>query len=77
MDWRERGEGACTQHDPELWFAPGGSLDAAIARRICLEDCLVRETCLAYALERRERHGIWGGLTERERRRLAREQRRG
>lgn len=76
-DWRARGEGACTEHDPDLWFAAERSHDAEIATTICYRDCPVRETCLAHALEHDERHGIWGGLSERERRRVARGQGRG
>lgn len=72
MDWRERGEGACVAHDPDLWFAAADSHDAAIAIAICREECAVLELCLAHALERPERYGIWGGLTEAERARLRR-----
>lgn len=72
MDWRERGEGACTGYDPNLWFAAERSHDAEIAVTICYRECPVRETCLAHALERDERHGIWGGLTECERATLRR-----
>ena len=73
MDWRERGDGACTEHDPDLWFAAADSHDAAIATAICRDECQVRETCLAHALERPERYGIWGGLVEAERERLRRQ----
>lgn len=72
MDWRERGDGACVAHDPDLWFATERSHDAAIAAQICREECAVLELCLTHALERPERHGIWGGLHERERARLRR-----
>lgn len=71
MDWRERGDGACTEHDPDLWFADERSHDAEIALTICA-GCPVRETCLTHALGRPERYGIWGGLTGRERERLRR-----
>lgn len=59
-----------TQVDPEL-FHPlkGGS--TADAKRIC-KRCDVREQCLQFALENHERWGIWGGLSERQRRRLGR-----
>ncbi|AZZ38658.1 WhiB family transcriptional regulator [Acidipropionibacterium jensenii] len=43
-----------------------------IARRICA-DCRVRARCLAEALDNRIEWGVWGGMTERERRRLLRE----
>lgn len=72
MDWRARGDGACTEHDPDLWFATERSYDAEIAAAICVDECTVRETCLAHALERNERHGIWGGLNAQERQRLKR-----
>jgi WhiB family transcriptional regulator, redox-sensing transcriptional regulator len=60
----------CRETDPEAFFPEkGGSTKEA--KRIC-GLCGVREPCLAYALERGERFGIWGGLSERERRRLLR-----
>jgi WhiB family transcriptional regulator, redox-sensing transcriptional regulator len=58
----------CAQVDPDLWFPDKGQ-PSAPAKRLCLE-CPVREVCLRYALEHDERFGIWGGLSERERRRL-------
>lgn len=68
QDWREYA--ACAQADPEAWFPEkGGSVREA--KRVC-RGCFVREDCLAYALERDERFGVWGGLSERERRRLRR-----
>ena len=45
----------------------GGSVRPA--KRVCMA-CEVREACLEYALERDERSGVWGGMSERERRRL-------
>lgn len=60
----------CAQTDPEAFFPEkGGSVRAAKAT--CLA-CPVRAECLDYALERGERDGVWGGLTELERRRLRR-----
>jgi WhiB family redox-sensing transcriptional regulator len=44
------------------------------AKSICRE-CPVREPCLEYALANRERDGVWGGATERERRRMIRQRR--
>ncbi|GAB2722361.1 WhiB family transcriptional regulator [Kitasatospora kifunensis] len=65
---------ACRGADPELFFC--SSEDAAErqfaerrAKQICA-GCPVRDACLAGALERRERFGIWAGLTTQERRRL-------
>jgi WhiB family redox-sensing transcriptional regulator len=49
--------------------------EANEAKAIC-GSCTVRETCLEFALVNRERDGVWGGATERERRRLLRQRRR-
>lgn len=65
-DWRE--EALCAQTDPEAFFPEKGG-STREAKRICA-DCPVRSQCLAYALDHDERHGIWGGFSERERRRL-------
>lgn len=47
---------------------------AADAKAVCA-GCVVRDECLRHALEHGERFGVWGGLTERERRKLARQRR--
>ena len=60
----------CQQVDPEKWFPVRGA-SVTDAKRIC-RDCPVRTQCLQYALDNDERFGIWGGLSERERRRLKR-----
>lgn len=61
-------DAVCAQTDPEAWFPDkGGSTRAAKA--IC-RSCPVIAECLAYALRNDERYGIYGGLSERERRRL-------
>ena len=61
-------DGLCTQTDPELFFpVKGGSTREA--KKVCA-NCTVRAECLSYALENDERFGIWGGLSERERRKL-------
>lgn len=65
-DWTELA--LCSQIDPELFFPEKGG-SAREAKRICTR-CEVRAECLAYALAHAERFGIWGGLSERERRRL-------
>lgn len=68
-------DGLCAQADPEAWFPEkGGSTKAAKA--ICNGDdtrppCPVRDECLRFALANNERFGIWGGMSERERRALA------
>ena len=62
--------GLCAQVDPELFFPElGGSTREAKA--VCA-GCEVRAECLAHALAHHERHGVWGGLSERERRRMHR-----
>ncbi|UOQ56460.1 WhiB family transcriptional regulator [Leucobacter allii] len=61
----------CAQTDPEAFFPEKGG-STREAKRIC-ESCEVRSECLEYALENDERFGIWGGLSERERRKLRRE----
>jgi len=64
------GGALCAQTDPELFFPDmGGS--TRNAKRVCA-DCPVREACLADALARDERYGIWGGLSVKERRKLLR-----
>ena len=64
--WRELA--ACRGADLDLFF-PGRGESAGPARRICAA-CPVRQPCLDYAITNRIVHGIWGGLTERERRAL-------
>ena len=60
----------CAQTDPEAFFPEKGG-STRDAKRIC-EGCDVRAQCLDYALQNDERFGIWGGLSERERRKLRR-----
>lgn len=67
-DWRARS--ACLNADPEIFFPPplgAGRAQLALARALCGR-CEVREMCLAFALQTRQDHGIWGGTTEQERR---------
>lgn len=66
--WQERA--LCAQTDPEAFFPEKGG-STREAKRIC-QGCEVRDRCLEYALANDERFGIWGGLSERERRRLKR-----
>lgn len=62
----------CAQVDPELFFPEkGGSTKPA--KKICEQSCDMTAECLRYALESGERFGIWGGKSERERRKLNRE----
>ncbi len=58
----------CAQTDPEAFFPEKGG-STRDAKKVC-GACTVRAECLEYALESDERFGIWGGLSERERRRL-------
>lgn len=67
-EWQERA--LCAQTDPEAFFPEKGG-STREAKRIC-SGCDVRAECLDYALANDERFGIWGGLSERERRRLRR-----
>jgi len=60
----------CAQTDPEAFFPEKGG-STRDAKRICAS-CDVRSECLEYALSNDERFGIWGGLSERERRKLKR-----
>lgn len=64
--WQERA--LCAQTDPEAFFPEKGG-STREAKRVCLT-CDVRGECLDYALAHDERFGIWGGLSERERRKL-------
>src|SRR5690606_40588895 len=73
MDWRHRS--ACLDEDPELFFPIGNTGPAILqieeAKQVCRR-CDVREQCLAWALEAGQDHGVWGGLSEDERRALKR-----
>ena len=63
----------CAQVDPELHFPEKGG-STRDPKRVC-KACEVREPCLEYALDHDERFGVWGGLSERERRELKRQAR--
>ena len=64
--WQERA--LCAQTDPEAFFPEKGG-STREAKKVCLT-CDVRNECLESALMKDERFGIWGGLSERERRKL-------
>jgi WhiB family redox-sensing transcriptional regulator len=66
LEWRDRA--LCAQTDPESFFPEKGG-STREAKQVCM-GCEVRSPCLEYALEHQERFGIWGGLSERERRKL-------
>lgn len=65
---------ACRGLDPLVFF-PLTDEEADLAKAVC-RGCDVRELCLEHALGTREREGVWGGCTERERRRILRRRRR-
>jgi WhiB family redox-sensing transcriptional regulator len=60
----------CAQTDPEAFF-PGRGDSTMVAKSIC-QNCGVKDPCLEYALINDVRYGVWGGLSERQRRRLRR-----
>lgn len=76
-DWRHRA--ACLEEDPELFFPIGDSGPALVqieeAKAVC-RGCDVVETCLRWALDTGQDAGVWGGLSEAERRALKRRERR-
>ena len=72
MSWRDRG--ACRGLDPEIFY-PETDEEADVAKAVCAE-CHVQAACLEHALPYREKEGVWGGATERERRRIIRQRRR-
>ncbi|MBX3068733.1 MAG: WhiB family transcriptional regulator [Cryobacterium sp.] len=68
LSWQA--DALCAQTDPEAFFPEKGG-STREAKNICAS-CEVRAQCLEYALKNDERFGIWGGLSERERRKLRR-----
>jgi WhiB family transcriptional regulator, redox-sensing transcriptional regulator len=68
LAWMESAR--CLEADPDAFFPEKGG-STREAKRICAQ-CGVREECLEYALQNDERFGIWGGMSERERRKLKR-----
>jgi len=68
LSWQT--DALCAQTDPEAFFPEKGG-STRDAKRICTT-CDVKSQCLEYALQNDERFGIWGGLSERERRKLKR-----
>lgn len=65
-DWHANG--LCSQTDPEAFFPEKGG-STREAKKVC-KGCDVRPECLEEAMQSEDRFGIWGGLSERERRRL-------
>lgn len=70
-EWMMRGN--CQEHPPSVFF-PSDGVGVEVARQICAT-CPVKSPCLEYALRNRIDHGVWGGASERERRRILRQRR--
>jgi WhiB family transcriptional regulator, redox-sensing transcriptional regulator len=66
LEWQDKA--LCAEVDPEIFFPEKGG-STRNPKRVCAM-CEVRAQCLDYALEHGEAFGIWGGMSERERRRL-------
>jgi WhiB family transcriptional regulator, redox-sensing transcriptional regulator len=73
IDWMA--EGKCREVSPDTFF-PTNGVGVMRAQRICAT-CPVAEECLEHALANHIDHGVWGGKSERERRRILRTRRRG
>jgi len=73
MDTSWMARGKCKDQPPDLFF-PSDGVGVEVARRICA-DCPVKSPCLEYAMANHIDHGVWGGTSERERRRIARRRR--
>lgn len=71
LDLTWQGRANCIGVDPDIFFPERGA-STKEAKSICAA-CIVRTDCLEYALENSEKFGIWGGTSERERRRLRRQ----
>jgi WhiB family redox-sensing transcriptional regulator len=73
MDWRHHA--LCRDEDPELFFPIGNTGPALLqideAKQVC-QRCAVMDSCLVWALESGQDSGVWGGLSEDERRALKR-----
>lgn len=70
-EWMQKG--SCAHQSPTTFF-PSDGVGVEVARRVCAT-CPVKEPCLEYALTHRIEHGVWGGCSERERRRILRRRR--
>jgi len=73
LTWRDRGR--CKGAVADVFYPEDDEDPGEEAKAIC-ETCGVREACLEYAITAREKLGVWGGYTARERRRLVRQRRR-
>ncbi len=65
-DWKN--DALCGQTDPDMFFPDRGE-STREAKMVCSR-CTVTAECLEYALQHDERHGVWGGMSERDRRKL-------
>lgn len=77
QDWRERG--ACLSADPDLFFpisSRGVSAGQITRAKSICAGCPVQAPCLSFALAAQQQHGIWGGTTEAERKKMRRRARR-
>jgi WhiB family redox-sensing transcriptional regulator len=74
VDWRH--QASCREEDPELFFPIGNTGPALLqieeAKAVCRNRCPVIEQCLRWALETGQNEGVWGGLSEDERRAMKR-----
>lgn len=73
MDTEWMRAGKCREVHPAVFF-PSDGVGVEVARKLCA-DCPVKEPCLEYAITNRIDHGVWGGASERERRRIMRQRR--
>ncbi len=68
LDTEWMAQGNCADKPPSLFF-PSDGVGVEVAKRVC-SDCPMQAQCLDYALDNRIDHGVWGGTSERERRRI-------
>ena len=71
--WRDHA--LCRDTDPELFFPVGTTGQALVSQehaKLVCQECTVQQACLDYALDTNQDSGIWGGLTEEERRSIRR-----
>ena len=66
--WMDRA--LCAEVDPDLFFPGKGDWAQAFRAKVVCRRCDVRKLCLAYAVQNQEMHGIWGGTTAEQRKRL-------
>lgn len=70
-DWMAQGN---CRYEPPATFFPSDGVGVEVAKRICAE-CPAKAPCLEYALRHRIDHGVWGGTSERQRRRILKKRR--